>query len=43
MKNKYNKPFINVIEMSIDDVICMSGFQTLDENNIFQDVDVTID
>ncbi len=41
-KNMYYTPIISVKKVNLDDVICVS-FDTKDENNIYQNVDVTLD
>ncbi len=41
-KNKYYNPYISVKIISLDDVVCVS-FETKDENDIYQNVDVTLD
>ena len=41
-KNMYYTPIISVKKINLDDVIFVS-FDTKDENNIYQNVDVTLD
>ena len=41
-KNMYYTPIISVKNINLDDVICVS-FDTKDEINIYQNVDVTLD
>ena len=38
----YYTPIISVKKINLDDVICVS-FHIKDENNIYQNVDVTLD
>ncbi len=41
-KSKYYTPIISVKKINLDDVICQS-FGMEDENNIYDNVDVTLD
>lgn len=42
MKKDYKKPNFSVLDILVEDMICVSGFEVTDEHNIFRDVDVTI-